>query len=486
MSHTRTALATSLACAALLGGCDEGGYYYWIPPGDGSTDEAAGESGADADADAPGPDADADADAPGPDADADADAPGPDADADADADVPPPTCIAGPSATAPDPAIETCNYMDWKLEADGFYKISRFGTSDDPTTWGRTTTCGYLQGHYDYHDCVFDNQTGGCVGSDHAIPWVQGTVDYDVDTVLATVDAHLDGDVPAPEYFYVAGAQRFHCGSTLRVTAIDTGRCVVAYAEDGGPGSTYEGPDYGARRILDSSPAVVRYLQVDSWGWRVADLVYVEWGLPGDVPGQRCTRCASSPAAAGYPFGGSPFDPNHMLPLDCREPACGDGVCGAGETATTCPADCSPCATVPAGGRTLEETDPCFARGGTPGYWHTEAAGSGGALLWTYATSAATPDNVGTWTLNLAAAGSFEVAVHTPAPWSTSRRATYQVTHGGTTDRVTLDQAAVNGWQSLGRFAFPAGESRVRLEDNTGEPYSSRLQLVFDALRLSP
>jgi len=234
------------------------------------------------------------------------------------ADAPVDFCATVPPVASSAPPAGACNFMDWDLSPDGWYLISRFGTTNDPSTLGRTTTCGYLQSHYDYRGCVYDAQTASCIPGAHDMPWVQGHVDYDYDAVIATVDAAGDGDVEPPGYFYVAGAQRFHCGTTLRVSNPATGRCVVAYAEDGGPGARYEQADRGGRRILDASPAVVRYLGVERWGWASADLVHVEWGRPGDVPGHACTPCESAPARDGSIASASGFDPNHMLPIDCR------------------------------------------------------------------------------------------------------------------------------------------------------------------------
>lgn len=234
-------------------------------------------------------------------------------------------CVAVPFCTTVPPAAEPgapsggCNYMDWNLSADGFYLISRFGTSNDSSTWGHGTSCGFLQGHYDYHGCRYDVQVGACLDQDDQIPWIQGNVDYDYNTVISTVDQHAPQDVPVPEYFYVAGAQRYNCGALLRVSNPQNGRCVVVYTEDGGPGVTYEGPSYGGRRILDSSPAVVRFLGVTSWGWASSDMVYVEWGQPGDVPGHACTPCQSVAAQAGTEPHRTPWDVNHMQSgLDCR------------------------------------------------------------------------------------------------------------------------------------------------------------------------
>ncbi len=61
------------------------------------------------------------------------------------------------------------------------------------------------------------------------------------------------------------------------------------------------------------------YLLVEDWGWASSDLVYVEWGLPGDVPGEACTPCQSTAAAAGTESMRTPCDPNHMQSgLNCR------------------------------------------------------------------------------------------------------------------------------------------------------------------------
>jgi hypothetical protein len=484
MPKVRTAMALAVLLGSVAGCAADAD-----DTGDGTTDareDAGGDPGLPDDALLPDGDAATAEDAPG-DESTTEDAAAEDAPP-GDDGGPEVLCIETPSGVSPDPPITTCNHMDWSLSSDGYYLLSQFGTTNDPTTLGRTTTCGYLQGHYDYHDCVWDNQTGGCVATEHVIPWVQGDVDYDYDTVLAEVDAHIDGDVPTAEYFYVAGAQRFMCGSTLRVTNTENERCVVVYAEDGGPGSEYEDAGFGGRRILDSSPAVVRYLQAVRVGWASSTMLYVEWGLPGDVPGRRCTRCMSLPASSGYSGRGTAFDPNHMMPsFSCRDAVCGDGLCGPGEDHSTCPGDCPACEPIPPEGRIVDETDRCFRRGGTASYWHTESAGYGGSLIWTYATADAAPDNHGIWELDFAAAGTYLVEAYTAAPWARSRQAAYQVTHGGTTDRVVVDQSAVDGWSSVGRFAFATGSGQsVRLDDNTGEPVAGDVQLVFDAVRITP
>ena len=227
-------------------------------------------------------------------------------------------CMAIPPMESPQPPTQVCSYMDWHMSPDGFYLISQFGTSNDQTTWGGTTSCGYLQGHYNYHDCIYDNHGGGCQPGDHDIPWIRGDVDYSYDQVISLVAQNMNGDVPEPDYFYVADAQRFGCGAVLRVSYPQNSRCIVVYTEDGGPGSKYEKADKGGRRILDCSPAVLKYLQVKHAGWLNSDLVLVEWGLPGDVPGQQCTPCQSDPVQQGTEGSMPIWKVSHMMPSLCE------------------------------------------------------------------------------------------------------------------------------------------------------------------------
>ena len=266
-----------------------------------------------------------------------------------------PTSDAGPTVSCVDPSVlpplaspapptDRCTYMDWDLSPDGFYLISQFGTSADDTTWGRGTSCMGLRVHYRNWCCQYDRHTRRCLDGGTPsydtcswtdpripnIPWIQGTVDYDYWTVWNRVARYYfatDGSLkpPAetdafdhPEYFYVAGAQRFNCGSTLRVTNTENGRCIVTYVEDGGPGSYYEQAGLAGRRIIDSSPAVHRFLENRHSGVRVSSLLYVEWGMPGDRPGDQCTPCESTPAMQGTESHRTSFDLNHFDAPNCR------------------------------------------------------------------------------------------------------------------------------------------------------------------------
>jgi lysozyme len=163
---------------------------------------------------------------------------------------------------------------------------------------------------------------------------------------------------------------------------------------------------------------------------------------------------------------------------------CGDGACNSGETSASCAVDCGGCI-IPGSGGVVDDHGACFQLAGRPASWRSETAGQGGSLRWTYAW--AEPDqNIGTWGLELAEAGNYTVEVATTAPFNGSHQAKYHLRHGGSEEVVLLDQGTVDGWQTLGTFAFAAGaDQRVWLGDSTGEPFSERHQLVFDDLRLT-
>lgn len=168
------------------------------------------------------------------------------------------------------------------------------------------------------------------------------------------------------------------------------------------------------------------------------------------------------------------------------EAVCGDGFCSGDEDPTSCPDDCPVCASIPPTGRIIDDAEElCFGGFGTPSYWHSEAAGWDGSLRWTTATDG-TVDNYGVWSLSFEVAGDYAVEVYTDAAFAQSKLAAYQVNHLGATDTVVVDQSAVDGWQSLGTFAFDtAGGQTIRLDDVTGEALAEDKRLVFDAIRLT-
>jgi hypothetical protein len=143
---------------------------------------------------------------------------------------------------------------------------------------------------------------------------------------------------------------------------------------------------------------------------------------------------------------------------------------------------------IAAEGGVIDDGDPCFVGGGpATSMRHVTDAGDDGDLVWTHTTEDADEANFGQWNLDFAAAGTYTVEVYTDARYAQSKQADYLVhTKDGDTS-VTLDQTAADGWQTLGTFDFAAGADQyVHLGDNTGEPLADSVQMVFDAVRVTP
>ena len=166
---------------------------------------------------------------------------------------------------------------------------------------------------------------------------------------------------------------------------------------------------------------------------------------------------------------------------------CGDAKCSGGEDSDTCPADCKPCGTIPPDGGIIDDPDACFHRFGNQQYWYEADLGWQDHLWWTHAVEAPAPDDHVIWELHFAEAGTYRAEVYIAGPQASAEKTVYDVTHAGGEDSIPLDQSAHDGWAELGEFTFQAGGhgQQVRLVDNTGEPFSQKHQIVFDALRLT-
>ncbi len=201
-------------------------------------------------------------------------------------------------------------------------------------------------------------------------------------------------------------------------------------------------------------------------------------------------------SGTGGSYGGNAVVPEPMsgyedlvmgMVLEVGQAVCGDGQCSGGESSGSCPEDCPGCAPIGPAGRTIEEVDLCFVRSGSPQYWYEANTGSAGALLWTHAVDAAQADDSGRWELVFEQAGSARVEAWIEPGFAGSQQARYVVTHAGASTDVVVDQSSAGGWYELGTFDFAAGAGQsVRLDDNTGEPYSEMRVLVFDAMRITP
>ena len=154
----------------------------------------------------------------------------------------------------------------------------------------------------------------------------------------------------------------------------------------------------------------------------------------------------------------------------------------------SCPEDCGPCGTIDAqSGFVIDNGDACFQAGGPAAYMRSVTdAGYDDKLVWTHTTDDATEANYATWNIYFASAGHYKIEAYTAAAYAQSKQAKYVIT-GATTQSVMMDQTAADGWQTIGTFDFNrGGHQSIHLGDNTGEPSSGNIQLVFDAIRMTP
>ncbi|MEZ4473308.1 MAG: peptidoglycan DD-metalloendopeptidase family protein [bacterium] len=146
-----------------------------------------------------------------------------------------------------------------------------------------------------------------------------------------------------------------------------------------------------------------------------------------------------------------------------------------------------PCGVVPAAGGVVDDQGACFHAFGPPATWRTADAGNDGRLHWTYAWVNATPGNWARFDLHLAAAGRYRVSVNAVAGFNGSRRALYRLRHGGQETDVVVDLQAGGPWVEVATVAFAAGGDQwLEVYDNTGENRDLELQIVADAVRLTP
>jgi len=145
------------------------------------------------------------------------------------------------------------------------------------------------------------------------------------------------------------------------------------------------------------------------------------------------------------------------------------------------------CRAIPTAGGVIDDRDACFVGGGPAQYLrHVTTDGVNDTLVWTHTTASTHEISFATWNIQLATAGRYRVEAFTAAPFAQSAQARYVVHASGADHAVVIDQRAVDGYQSLGEFSFAAGGAQsVHVGDNTGEPGSANVQLVFDAVRLT-
>ncbi len=278
----------------------------------------------------------------------------------------------------------------------------------------------------------------------------------------------------------IAGAADGPCSAQqggLGMFQFDGGTFEQTLARDGTAileldGNIEHAVDFVAQRVIEEVSGVGSYDQAISWLNSInvvaGDPVFEEWIEIVSCRYNGCCGCSSQEAK---------YRNATLEARDEFEPGFWGDV--------TEPPQCEQ---VPAIGAVIDETDPCADAGGDPRWWRSVGdAGFDGGLMWTHTTDSAETENFARWNLTFAAAGDYRIDVHTDGgTYGQSGQAAYRIAHEGGEETVLIDQAAVDGWQTLGTFSFAAGVAyRVRVDDNTGEPLADETRLQFDALRVA-
>ncbi len=361
--------------------------------------------------------------------------------------------------------------IDWNaVKAGGvvyaFIRVSDGLNTKDPkfaTYWADSRTAGVYHGAYQY----FEPSQDAIMQADLLLS-TMGTMQSD--DLPPVIDVETAGGLSATQLASKVQQWVSHVGAAI-------GRPPIIYT--GGPfwdssvggANMTTSPLWHAQYTTAACPTIA-----DPWTtwafWQYTDSGTIS-GISGSMDVDRWNGdLASLQAFLGTGSGGA---------------SCGDGTCQATETKISCPQDCGPCLMLDPSGGEVDDSSECFTAGGpTTGMRHATDAGEDGELYWTHTTSNATEDNFGQWDFFFSEAGHYKLEVSTPAKYAQSKMAKYVVhTAGGDMDD-TIDQTAVDGWQTVGEYDFAAGGQQwIHLADNTGEPNASNVQLVFDAIRLT-
>lgn len=132
----------------------------------------------------------------------------------------------------------------------------------------------------------------------------------------------------------------------------------------------------------------------------------------------------------------------------------------------------------------LDDSDESVSFNGPQDSWRYVNYGYSGNSHWTFAWDDDV-SNWAVWTPHLPEPGNYEVLVFIPEQNSDTLQAKYHVFHNDTDVEVVINQTQYsNEWVSLGNFWFNNnGQEYIYLGDNTGEPLSSELSIVFDAVK---
>lgn len=146
-----------------------------------------------------------------------------------------------------------------------------------------------------------------------------------------------------------------------------------------------------------------------------------------------------------------------------------------------------PCKISSTGSSYFSVTSGCWERGGQH-WWET--ASTEEKEFYTYTTNEVNPDSYGKWHLEFEKDGTYDIEVFVPELSSLSQKAKYKLWLNKQVTYKVIDQKQFAGkFASLGTYTVKAGKGHaIRLDDNTGEPYSSnnKTKLAFGALKVTP
>ena len=344
--------------------------------------------------------------------------------------------------------------IDWtRVKNDGvrfaFLRVSDgtgFIDPKFPTYWAQSKAAGVVRGAYQY----FRPNQDPIAQADLLIAKIGTLAPDDLPPVI---DVEADGGLSPTQVAAKVKLWVDHVEAELGVTPIVYTGFYFWRDQVGAPAFAAASPLWHAQYTSAACPNIPA-----PWGdwafWQYTDSGAVD-GIPGNVDMNRFNGTFADLMAL---TGGAPTEPT------------------------------TPCGTIPSTGGTIDDGDACFSGGGPEASMRrVTTAGEGSDLVWTHTTEDAAEANYGHWTLDLAAAGTYRVEVYTAAAYAESTSARYEVRANGTDSDVALDQTAADGWQSLGDYTFAAGgDQSVHLSDNTGELLADKVQLVFDAVRLTP
>lgn len=131
----------------------------------------------------------------------------------------------------------------------------------------------------------------------------------------------------------------------------------------------------------------------------------------------------------------------------------------------------------------IDDLSADFRRSGTA--WRGSSTGYLGHSFWARTRSRPWTAR-GTWRPGIDESAPYEVKVRIPRANATTRAALYRIRTTKGVVKVRLDQAANLGrWASLGVYQLGT-DAFVRLNNRTGEAWSSKRRVAFDAIRLIP